>query len=243
MREDVRPFRVPGGGATIAAAVDTKVEDVMTRPAVVVRAEATFRELANLLRLHRISGLPVVDGSGRLIGVVSESDLLRRLVRTEMLRVFDAETGCPVAAPPSRATAETAARLMSRPAVSIAPEASVDVTLELMRRRGLRRLPVVDSEDHVVGVVSRTDLLQPYTRTDRELRDQLLTEVLPRLGVGGDSVRLTVEAGNVLIGGTVDCAEVTKIEEAVRDTPGVVFVESRLHDRLPHNGGGTHGTR
>ena len=159
------------------------VDDLMTRPVVVVPEQTTFSELANLLRRHRISGLPVVDDYGRLLGMVSERDLLGRLIHAEMRRVF-ADQAPPAASRwESRATGETAAGLMSRPAISTTPEASVDDALELMRRRAVRRLAVIDEDQHVVGIVTRTDLLQPYTRTDQELRDQLLNEVLPRLGV------------------------------------------------------------
>ena len=205
------------------------VDDLMTRPVLVVPEQTTFSELANLLRRHRISGLPVVDDYGRLLGMVSERDLLRRLIRAEMRRVF-ADQAPPAASRwETRATGETAAGLMSRPAISITPEASVDEALELMRRRAVRRLPVVDGDQHVIGIVTRTDLLRPYTRTDQELRDQLLNEVLPRLGVAPGQIRLTVEEGNVLVGGILANRQlVIQVEEAIRDTPGVAFVESRL---------------
>lgn len=205
------------------------VDDLMTRPAVVVPEQTTFSELANLLRRHRISGLPVVDDDGRLLGMVSERDLLGRLIHAEMWRVF-ADQAPPAASTwESRATGETAAGLMSRPAISTTPEASVDDALELMRRRAVRRLAVIDEDQHVVGIVTRTDLLQPYTRTDQELRDQLRNEVLPRLGVDPGQIRLAVEEGNVLIGGMLATPQlVTQVQEAIRDTPGVTFVESRL---------------
>lgn len=207
----------------------------MTRPAVVVGTETTFHEMTNLLRRHRISGLPVVDQRGLLVGVVSEGDLLHHLVRAERRRLFEAAGAPMLGVNAPAATGETAADLMSRPAVAVAPDTSVDVTLELMRRRALRRLPVVDPEGHVVGIVSRTDFLQPHARTDVELRDELLTGVLPKLGVPSASVRLDIENGNVLIGGSVDSAEVAgRVERAVRDTAGVVSVESCLRGRRPH---------
>lgn len=210
------------------------VGDVMTRPVVVVGTEARIGEIANLLHGHRISGVPVVDADQRLVGVVSQSDLLRRLIRAEIRRVFAGQAPPSASGRPSRATAETAGELMSRPAVSIRAEASVDDSLNLMRHRGVRRLPVVDAERHVVGMVTRTDLLLPYARTDRELREELWDEVLPRLGVDRGHIRLEVEHGNVLLGGSVAEGDlVARVEEAVRDTPGVAFVESRLRARHP----------
>lgn len=204
----------------------------MTRPVVVVRRDAKFCAIANLLRRHRVSGLPVVDDDERVVGVVSESDLLRRLVWAEMLRVFADQMPVPISGWQSRATAETAGGLMSQPAISTTPGASVDEALTLMHRHGVRRLPVLDEAARVIGMVTRTDLLQPYARTDAELRDELRHRVLPRLGVDPGQVRLEVEAGDVVMGGTLADTELAaRVEEEVRDTPGVVFVESRLRGR------------
>lgn len=208
------------------------VEEVMTRPVVVVRTGATFCVMANLLRRHRISGLPVVDDDGRVVGVVSESDLLRRLVRAEMVRVFADEAHVTASGWQSRATAETAGGLMSQPAISTTPAASLDEALRLMHRHGVRRLPVTDERAHVVGIVTRTDLLQPFAGTDQELDDELRTRVLPRLGVDPRQIRLEIDAGNVVMGGTLsDTEQVARVEEGVRDTPGVVYIESRLRAR------------
>ncbi len=204
----------------------------MTRPVVVVRARVTFSVMAHLLRRHRISGLPVVDDHERLVGVVSESDLLRRLIRTEMERLFAGQGLVPSSARESRATAETAGGLMSEPAICTTPGASVDEALQLMRRCAVRRLPVVDEHRRVVGIVTRTDLLQPHACTDQELRDELCDKVFPELGLDARQIRLDIEDGNVLLGGSVaDRRLVAQVEEAVRDTPGVVFVESRLGAR------------
>ena len=208
------------------------VEEVMTRPVVVVRPEAPFWAMAQLLRRHRISGLPVVDDDQRLLGLVSEIDLLRRLVRAERQRVFRDPVPAPTSEWQSRATADTARGLMSQPAISTAPAASVDGALELMRRRAVRRLPVIDERGRVVGIVTRTDLVQPHARTDEELRVQLCEESLPRQGVDPAEIRFDVQDGNVLMSGTLAGVElVRQVERAVRDTPGVVSVESRLRGR------------
>lgn len=208
----------------------------MTCPAVVIRADATLRDMVDLLGRHRISGLPVVDGDDRLVGVVSESDLLSPLICAERRRVFADRPITQISGSPSRAVAETAGGLMSRPAISTPPGASTDEALELMRRHAVRRLPVVDGERRVIGIVTRTDLLQPYACTDQELLDQLCDETLPRVGVDPGQIRLDVADGNVMLGGTIGDPEVVAyLEEAIRDTPGVVFVESRLraHRHLP----------
>jgi len=223
------PSEAEGEGTTERGALAVTVDQVMTCPVVVVHAQATLGSMAHLLRRHRISGLPVVDDDDRLVGVVSESDLLRRLIRAELLKVFADQAPISAGGRESRATAETAEGLMSQPAISTPPEASADEALELIRRRAVRRLPVVDGDGRVIGIVTRTDLLQPYACTDQELHDELCGEVLPRLGVDPGQIRLEVESGSVLLGGTLPGSElVAQVEATVRDTPGVVFVESRL---------------
>lgn len=216
------------------------VDSVMTRPVVVVRTDATFGVMANLLRRHRISGLPVVDEEEGLVGLVSENDLLRRLVRAEIQRAVSDEAPVPASRWQSRATAETACGLMSQPAISTTPQTSVDEALRLMRLHGIRRLPVIEERRHVVGIVTRTDLLQPYACTDQELHDELWRRLRPRLGPDSTEVRLEVGEANVVLGGTLaDLDLVAQIEELVRDTPGVVFVESRLRARRPRPKGVT----
>lgn len=222
-----------GAGTDQPSASEMTVENVMTGPVVVVHTDETFCGIANLLRRHRISGLPVVDDDGRPVGLVSESDLIRRLVRAERQRVFADQTPAPISRAQSRATAETAGGLMSQPAISTTPQASTDEALGLMRRRAVRRLPVINDEGRVVGILTRTDLLQPYACTDQQLREKLCG-VMQRLGIDSRSIRLDVEDGNVLMVGTLANRElVAQLEETARDTPGVVRVESRLRGRRP----------
>lgn len=231
-----RPSRlVPSSGDALHSAERhgraMTVDRLMTRPVVVVRTEATLGEIANLLRRHRISGLPVVDDDDRLVGMVSESDLLRRLVREAMRKLFP-DRAPTAAGHPTRATADTARALMSQPAISVSPGTSADEALRLMRRRAVRRLPVIDGRGRVVGIMSRTDLLEPYACTDQELLEEVRDGVLPGLGVDPGQIRLDVDEGSVLLSGTLaDPSLVEEVEQAVRDTPGVVQVESRLRAR------------
>lgn len=209
-----------------------RVEEVMTRPAVTVEVSATVGEIATLLRRHRISGLPVVDGEGRILGVVSESDLLRPLVHAETLGMLADRATPLVPERPTRATARSAAGLMSQPAITVRPQSSTDEALRLMRRRAVRRLPVIDAEGRPLGMVSRTDLLQPFVQTDEELRAHLLDEVIPGLDVDPAALEVSARDGNVLVAGMVaDRTRMRAVEEAIRDAGGVVSVESRLRCR------------
>ncbi len=210
-----------------------KVQDAMTTPPVVVATTTTFTELAKLLRLHRISGLPVVDEEGRLVGVVSESDLLRRLARMELERVLR----LPVESRSVRVAGDTAAELMTAPPIAIGPDSTLDEALSLMRVHASRRLPVTDAEGRPVGVLSRTDLLAPFLRDDDEIRAEIVEDLLSPWGA--DSVRLRVSEGDVQIEGTLgDRRTVKAVEDGLREIEGVVSVESRLGPRYgvrPHH--------
>ncbi|MGH7919780.1 MAG: CBS domain-containing protein [Candidatus Dormibacteraceae bacterium] len=201
------------------------VRDVMSSPPVVVDAGAGITEVAALLRRHRISGLPVVDDRGHLRGVVSEADLLRRLVKVEIERTL----GRPPKPGAQGLTDGTVADLMTTSAAVVRAESPLDDALRIMRRHASHRLPVVDRSGRPVGVVTRTDLLAAFLRADREILDELTGEVLTGLGIDVARVRLGVSDGNVSIAGPVaDRATLHAVEAALREVDGVVSVESRL---------------
>ncbi|MFD8828442.1 CBS domain-containing protein [Streptomyces sp. NPDC059605] len=130
-----------------------KVGELMTDTVVSVLPGASFREMAKLLAEHGISGLPVVDEDDHVVGVVSGSDLLAR-------------------------RALTARELMTAPAVTVHAEEAVADAARLMVRRGVERLPVVDEEERLVGIVTRRDLLCVFLRPDAEIRRRIREEVL-----------------------------------------------------------------
>ena len=128
-------------------AVHAYVRDVMTTAVIAARPDASYADLAALLHEHRISGFPVVDGEGVVVGVVSEADLLGRLASVRPHRKH---------ADPARLTA---ADLMSWPPVTIGPDETARHAARLMYARKLRRLPVVDHRGQLLGIVTRADLL------------------------------------------------------------------------------------
>ena len=132
------------------------VRDVMTTHPVCVAPTASAAEVVDLLLAHGVSGLPVTDARGHLLGVVTEADLVRR----EAQRSISGPQGEGRSAAGS-GRAETAAALMSSPAVTVSPDDDLPTTARTLLTCGVRRLPVVAGDGRVVGIVSRRDLLTP----------------------------------------------------------------------------------
>ncbi|MFJ9608410.1 CBS domain-containing protein [Kitasatospora sp. NPDC101176] len=189
------------------------VADVMTHAVVAVGRDADFREIADTLQRWRVSAVPVLTGDGRVVGVVSEADLLTA-------RDGDGE----------RADALTAGRMMSVPAVTVHPGSPINEAARAMAHGHLKRLPVVDDEDYLVGIVSRGDLLKVYLDDDRELADRVRFELVATLGpaaVVNTDVRS--ENGRITLSGDLpDALSAPVLARLVRSVPGVVGVELRL---------------
>ena len=148
------------------------VEHLMTPADLVVsvRPDAPYKVVAELLSANRISGLPVLGPAGRVIGVVTESDLLAKEIRANGPVLGRASMRRPANLDQYKAKALTAMELMTAPAVTAAPREGAATAAARMEQRGIRRLPVVDEGGHLLGIVSRRDLLQPYLRRDEEIR-------------------------------------------------------------------------
>jgi len=186
-----------------------KVADAMTREVVAVPPDASLKEAARLLVERRVSGLPVVDAGGRVVGVVSETD------------VVACEAGG------SRVTVRDA---MSAPAITIGPERPLVSAAELMVGESVDRLPVTEADGRLVGIVTRADLVRAFARSDEEIAREIREEVLARrLWLDPGSVRVEVADGEVTLSGRVDGhADVEVVAGFVRRVPGVVSVRSRL---------------
>ena len=152
------------------------VGEVMTFDVVEAHPQMSFKDVVRLLDRHRISGLPVVDDDDKVVGVISETDLIRRQASRSVAR------------------AVTARELMSTPAITVHPEQRIADAARVMERHGVERLPVVDEEDRLIGIATRRDLLRVFLRTDdeigREVRDDVLTRAL-----GRPADRVTVSVG------------------------------------------------
>lgn len=205
------------------------VSDVMTHTAVAIGSEAPFKEIVELLDQWKISALPVLAGEGRVVGVVSEADLLAK----EEFRGSDGDGGPDEGDPVHRAKAGavTAGELMSSPAVTVHADASLAEAARIMARRHVKRLPVVDAVGLLQGVVSRGDLLKVFLRPDAEIAGEIRRGVLGQLPV---TTPLTVEVseGVVTLGGSLpDRSLVPVVARAVRAVEGVVDIRLDLTHR------------
>jgi CBS domain-containing protein len=204
---------------------NNRVKDVMTTPVVAVKSTASFKELAVMLRRHRVSALPVVDDDTRLIGIVSEADLLVKEV------LNGGGGGAMAGRLPHRerekAGGVTAADLMTRLTVTITPEDTVEQAARLMYHLRVKRLPVVDPGGQLVGIVTRSDLLAVYDRPD----DMILAEITDVIQMLADpaAFAVTVINGIVTVSGAPDSAELGgAVVEKIRQVLGVVDVHDEL---------------
>jgi len=204
------------------------VRDVMTTRVVAVRRDASFKEMAAMLRSSRISAFPVVDDARRVIGVVSAGDLLvKEAVQADgtsliaALRHFRED---------DKAAGITAGDLMTSPAVTIGAAATVEEAARRMYDRKVSRLPVVTEAGLLVGIVSRVDVLAVFDRPDAEIRLEVIRQVLPGiLSRPAGDVDVTVKDGIVTVTGPLRSDhEGQAILDAVRHVQGVVAVRDRL---------------
>lgn len=152
---------------------DVTVGDVMTHLVVTLKPKDRLEEAAARLARNHVSGMPVIERC-KVVGVLSETDLVTAAlpgggsVRRSLLESLPHGTS------PSRAlTDETVGELMSHPAVTVSPRTSITEAARIMTRRGMNRLPVVDSAGYLTGIVSRGDVVRAIADAgDRRLRDQ-----------------------------------------------------------------------
>ncbi|MCU7731108.1 CBS domain-containing protein [Actinoplanes sp. KI2] len=205
------------------------VDDVMTRAVVSAEPATTFREIVDLLADRRISALPVVDEAGRVIGVVSETDLLRKVEYAggSEPRIFD---GPRRRDDRRRAQGRTAAELMTTRPVVVSQGTSITSAARMMDEAGVKRLPVVDARGRLIGIVTRGDLLKVHLRPDEEILADVRINVVERFLPGdAETVIVTVVNGVVALDGKVDRWSSADIAERLsRQIAGVVDVVSTL---------------
>ena len=162
--------------------MSAKVRDVMTTRVVAVRENATFKDMAALLTEYRVSAFPVLDDERKVIGVVSEADLLSKEALVADMGSQAAWLGRIVGSPYhdefAKAAAVTAADLMTKPPVVVTPDEPVTSAARLMYHGRVKRLPVVGEKGQLIGIVSRADVLSVYRRPDEEIRQEIIKNVI-----------------------------------------------------------------
>ena len=207
-----------------------KIEELMTRDPVAVGPDTPLKDVATILLEHRISGVPVIGERLEVLGVVSEADIVakeagpeshdRRMIAWLLGgRELDEQ----------KLAARTAAEAMTSPAVTIAVGRTVTEAARLMTNDGIKRLPVVDDEGALIGIVTRTDLVRAFARTDREIEREIRDTVLRTLWIEEPGLNLRVEHGEVRLSGKIQRrADAELLETFAERVPGVVAVHSTL---------------
>lgn len=220
-----------------------KASDIMVTDVITVKPDSTVEDVAALLLKHRISGVPVVDAGGQMIGIVSEGDLLRRAeAGTEHDRSWWLQMlmGREVlAAEYTREHSRKVADLMTREVITATPDTPVSEIAELLERNRIKRVPIV-AGGKLVGIVSRANLLHALASlrkqaaadkpvADSALRDKVMERLRGEPWVRTSLVNVTVTEGSVDLWGIVDsAAEKQALRVAVETTPGVRAVNDNV---------------
>jgi CBS-domain-containing membrane protein len=207
-----------------------RVRDVMTSDVVTVDEHASFKDVAALITGRRISALPVLDAHGRVLGIVSEADLTLKEEFPEGPAGGRLFQGRRQREDRAKAAGDTAAELMTSPAVTVGPDASVAEAARLLYRHGIKRMPVVDPAGPLLGIVSRADLLKVFLRSDADLARAVRQEVLLRaMWIDPDTVVVDVRDAVVTLTGQLERRSLIAITVSlVRGLDGVVDVVDRL---------------
>jgi CBS-domain-containing membrane protein len=217
-----------------------KVADIMATKVVTVGPETPYHEIVALLLDHDISGLPVVDADGRVLGIVSEADLITKEAfedpsegRTRHLGVIRDHIMGRDTEWIRKSAARNARELMTSPVQTVSPTDDLAAAARLMLSKHLKRLPVIDDDGRLVGIVARHDLLRPFARTDGEIAEEVAALLAdPMRTPDGHRVTFSVREGVVLLNGTTRFpSDVHVIVAFVSAIPGVVAVGDGISPR------------
>lgn len=205
--------------------------DVMARSVITAREATPFKELARIMTENHISAMPVLDNADRLVGLVSQADLLPKEEHRD-----DEGTGRRLwavgrrRASRTKAGGDNAGQLMTTDVITIGPDTSLVETARIMMDRRVKRLPVVDGDRRLVGIISRADLLKTFLRSDEEIRREVIGDVLVRL-LWADPERFDVQVQDGIVTLSGELEQRSQIPVAVQLTQrvdGVVDVVNQL---------------
>lgn len=200
--------------------VRVHVVDLMTTDVITVSPETPIKDAARLMFRHRVSGLPVCDEMSCLVGIITEADFLR-------LEVARGEADEPV-------PVETVGEVMNRGVVTVGPDQTIPDAAKIMVVQDVKRLPVVDDEQHILGILSRLDVVAVFTRPDEVIEDEIREDLIRRvLFVDPDDIDVRVLDGVVSLSGEIATRNESRLlEEITRRLDGVIRVQNELTWRL-----------
>lgn len=196
-----------------------QVVDLMTTDVITVSTETGIRDAARLMFRNRVSGLPVTTADGSLIGIITEADFLR-------LEVERQEGATDLG--------DTVGEVMSPGVVTTGPETEVYDAAKMMTFQDIKRLPVVDEDSRLLGIISRADIVSVFTRPDDVIEDEIREDLIRRvLFIDPDELNVTVTNGVVTFVGEIGTRnEARLLVELASRLDGVLHVESKLVWRL-----------
>jgi CBS domain-containing protein len=205
----------------------------MTSRVHVATPSATFKFLVRLIEENRVSAIPIVDQQGIPIGIVSEADLLLKERRRELESPGDLLHLPDRRHERAKAEGTVASEVMTSPAITVAAGTSLSQAARLMQEKNIRRLVVVDGRGRIAGIVSRSDLLQVFLRTDDELRAEIAGTLIPTLLVSSsERIEVDVRSNVVTLAGEVDRrSDAELLTRMTKEVDGVVGVIDRLSYR------------
>lgn len=221
-----------------------KISSVMSTDVATVRENTPFKDIVRMLEQRDVSAAPVVDADGRVLGVVSQADLLvkqgagepewTRSRRPWWHRRRDDRGAA------RRADATTAAALMTKPAITVTADTTVAHAAREITKHNVKRLPVVDRDGKLVGIVSRRDLLTVFLRKDEDIRDDIIRDVF-QVGLGTRTIPATVSVdvhdGKVTMDGQLELkSQLSLVEQLTRHVDGVVDVTMTVTYRQDDTG-------
>jgi CBS domain-containing protein len=219
-----------------------RAADIMTPNVITVGPEDAVQDVARLLLRNQISGAPVVDARGAIIGVVSEGDLMRRAeIDTDEKRSWWRRAWAGrerLARDYVRTNARKVADVMSSPAITVGPDASLREVASLLERKGIKRVPIVDG-GKLVGIISRANLLRAFVAfyvaptaeatSDEEIRERVYSRLRSQHWVAPVTLNVVVDQGVVELWAAVNSeAERKAIRVAAETTPGVTAVKDHV---------------
>lgn len=210
----------------------SRVRDIMTTSVISVDRITPYKEIAGLLAKHHVSGVPVLTMGRHVAGVVTDADLVAAAGhhRGGASRSWAGRHRS------RQHQAMTAEQLMTSPAVTIYPDAPIATVARVMTDHHVRRLPVVDQDGVLIGIVSRPDLLKVFLRPDADISRQITELLAEALPAGAEDITVTVTEGVVTLAGRATGSGSGELRLAVRlaaDIDGVVDVLDRTASPLP----------